>query len=142
LRFAVIRVVLTLLLGYTFALPLPRLLGIDQHWGAAGLTLSAGIAGWVEFVLLRRALHGRIGLVPYQVSRVARLWLAALAAAGVGYALKRALPIYLPVMRGPHSPLLVGPCVLIVFGAVYLLLVHLLGIAMPGTLSRLLRRRG
>ena len=142
LRFAVIRVVLTLLLGYTFALPLPRLLGIDQHWGAAGLTLSAGIAGWVEFVLLRRAMHGRIGVVPYQVSRVARLWIAGLAAAGVGYALKRALPLYLAVMRGPHSALLIGPCVLMVFGAVYLILVHLLGIAMPGTLSRLLRRRG
>ena len=31
------------------------------HWGAAGLTASAGIAGWVEFSLLRSRLNRRIG---------------------------------------------------------------------------------
>ena len=55
LRFALVRVALTIGLGYLSALPLPRLLGIDPRWGAAGLTASAGMAGWVEFVLLRRA---------------------------------------------------------------------------------------
>ncbi len=74
LNFAIIRVVLTVALGYFFALPLPRLLGIDQRWGVAGLTLSAGLAGWVEFALLRRALQARIGAVVASVSRVARLW--------------------------------------------------------------------
>ena len=63
LNFAIIRVVLTVVLGYLFALPLPRLLGIDPRWGVAGLTLSAGMAGWVEFALLRRALQARIGAV-------------------------------------------------------------------------------
>jgi putative peptidoglycan lipid II flippase len=47
LRYAVIRVALTTILGYGFAIPLPRLLGIAPEWGAAGLTASAGIAGWV-----------------------------------------------------------------------------------------------
>ncbi len=61
LRFAVVRVALTIALGYLFALPLPRALGVDQRWGAAGLTASAGIAGWIEFLLLRRALNARIG---------------------------------------------------------------------------------
>jgi putative peptidoglycan lipid II flippase len=63
LKFAVLRVALTLILGYLFALPLPPLLGIDRRWGVAGLALSAGIAGWVEFVMLRRALHQQIGVV-------------------------------------------------------------------------------
>ena len=63
LNFAIIRVALTVVLGYFFALPLPRLLGIDHRWGVAGLTLSAGMAGWVEFALLRRALQARIGEV-------------------------------------------------------------------------------
>ena len=58
LNFAIIRVVLTVTLGYLCALPLPRLLGIDSHWGVAGLTFSAGIAGWVEFALLRRGIAG------------------------------------------------------------------------------------
>ncbi|HEV8176847.1 MAG TPA: murein biosynthesis integral membrane protein MurJ, partial [Gemmatimonadales bacterium] len=49
LRFAVVRVSLTVVLGYIFAIPLPLQLGIDPRWGAAGLTVSAGLAGWIEF---------------------------------------------------------------------------------------------
>src|SRR5438874_3224995 len=48
LRYAVVRVILTTGLGYLSAIPLPPLIGIDPKWGAAGLTASAGIAGWVE----------------------------------------------------------------------------------------------
>ncbi len=53
LRYAIVRVVLTTVLGYVFAIPLPRALGVELSWGAAGLTASAGIAGWVEMLLLR-----------------------------------------------------------------------------------------
>src|SRR5205807_1964996 len=48
LRYAIVRVILTTTLGYLFAIPLPPLLGIDPKWGVAGLTVSAGIAGWIE----------------------------------------------------------------------------------------------
>src|SRR5678809_971378 len=61
LRFAIVRVTLTTILGYLFALWLPPRIGIDAHWGAAGLTASAGIAGWIEFALLRSRLNQRIG---------------------------------------------------------------------------------
>ncbi len=54
LRYAIIRVLLTAVLGYIAALWLPPLLGIPLRWGAAGLTASAGLAGWLEFALLRR----------------------------------------------------------------------------------------
>ena len=60
-RYALVRVVLTTVLGYLFAIPLPRWLGVAPAWGAAGLTASAGIAGWVEMLLLRRSLNARIG---------------------------------------------------------------------------------
>ncbi len=93
LNFAVLRVVLTLGLGYLCALPLPRMLGIDQRWGTAGLTMSAGIAGWVEFLLLRRAMHRRIGAVPSEASRIARLWLVAILCAAAGYGIKQVLLI-------------------------------------------------
>ncbi|MEP7000868.1 MAG: murein biosynthesis integral membrane protein MurJ, partial [bacterium] len=62
LWFALVRVSLTAILGYLFAFPLPRLLGLPTWTGAAGLTASAGIAGWVEFYLLRRAITSRIGV--------------------------------------------------------------------------------
>src|SRR5438067_2659521 len=60
LRYAIVRVTLTTTLGYLFAIPLPPMLGIDPKWGVAGLTVSAGIAGWIEFALLRRTLNRRI----------------------------------------------------------------------------------
>src|SRR5438128_484824 len=51
LRYAILRVWLTAVLGYLCAIPLPSMIGIDPKWGAAGLTASAGVAGWIEFAL-------------------------------------------------------------------------------------------
>ena len=81
LRFAIVRVVLTTALGYLAALPLPRLIGVEQRWGVAGLTISAGIASWVEFTLLQRGLRRRIGHVGLPVSFLIQVWIAALFAA-------------------------------------------------------------
>jgi len=131
LNFAVIRVALTLVLGYFFALPLPPLLHIDQRWGVAGLTLSAGIAGWVEFVLLRRALHRQIGVVPYSALRVVKMWLAAILAAGAGYGIKIAL--------AGHGPVLVGFCVLVPYGLIYFAVTYWMGISALDGLWRRLR---
>lgn len=136
LIFAIVRVALTVALGYLFALPLPRLLGVDRLWGVAGLTFSAGLAGWVEFSLLRRALHKRIGQVPPQLSRTLRLWVAAFVAAAAGYGAKVALPIH----AGHFTALIVGAIVLPLFGILYLALVHAMGIGTPASLQRLLRR--
>jgi putative peptidoglycan lipid II flippase len=133
LNFAIIRVGLTVGLGYLFALPLPRLLGIDQRWGVAGLTLSAGLAGWVEFALLRHALQARIGAVVASASRVARLWVGALIASACAYKVKLVLPF--------HRPELVGLCLLSIFGLGYLVCTRLLGVDAPGSLTRLLGRR-
>jgi putative peptidoglycan lipid II flippase len=132
LRFALVRVALTLCLGYLFALPLPRLLGIDHNWGVAGLTASAGIAGWVEFILLRRGLQARIGHVAFSAVRVAKLWAAALTAAAVGLLVEWRLHLGSPVLR--------GLAVLIPFGAVYLLITHVLGLS--GFLPSLRPRSG
>ena len=93
LRFAIVRVVLTTALGFFFAIPLPRLLGIDARWGAAGLTSSAGIAGWIEFLLLRSRLNRRIGSTGLPRQYVGLLWLSAAIAAGVGLLIRRELPV-------------------------------------------------
>lgn len=135
LKFAIIRVSLTLALGYVCALPLPRMLGLSQRWGAAGLTFSAGLAGWLEYYLLRRALHRGIGAVPSGISRVTRLWLVAILAAAASYGIKRVLPF--------QNPLLVGPCVLLPYCGIYLAVTHWMGIASMGAFSRffLIRNR-
>jgi len=132
LRFAVIRVTLTFALGYLFALPLPRMLGLDHRWGTAGLTFSAGLAGWLEFLLLRRGMQRRIGAVPSGASRILRLWLVAILAALIAYGIKRVLPF--------HRPLAIGPCVLIPYAVLYLAITEAMGIASMGTLNRLFRR--
>jgi putative peptidoglycan lipid II flippase len=87
LRFAIIRVLLTTALGYAAALPLPRLLGIEQRWGVAGLTVSAGIASWIEFTMLQRGLRERIGHVGVPPKFLAQVWIAALIAAAAARAL-------------------------------------------------------
>jgi putative peptidoglycan lipid II flippase len=114
LKFAVIRVALTTVLGFLCARMLPPILGVDLRYGAAGLTASAGISGWIEFLLLRRALSKRIGEAPVGAALLARLWASAIVAAAVAWAIK----IYLPI----HNPKLAAVEILIPFGAIYILL--------------------
>jgi putative peptidoglycan lipid II flippase len=115
LRFAIVRIVLTTVLGYFCAIPLPPMLGVDPRWGVAGLTASAGVSGWIEFVLLRRSLGKKIGSDPVGVGYLARLWIAAIIASGVAWAIK------LQLAPGLH-PILTAAAVLAPYGALYLLL--------------------
>ena len=59
-------------------------------WGAAGLTASAGVAGWVEMLLLRRTLNGRIGRTGLPVIFTAKLWRRPRCGAAVAWAIKTA----------------------------------------------------
>ncbi len=132
LRYAIIRVTLTTLLGYLFALPLPIALHINPKWGVAGLTASAGIAGWVEFVLLRRTLNRRIGKTGLAPGYVVKLWLAAFVAAGIGWALK--------LLVGEVHPIPLAAIVLGGYGISYFAVASALGIpASQAIVGRLLR---
>jgi putative peptidoglycan lipid II flippase len=114
LRYAVVRVVLALVLGLFFALRLPGWLGIPPRWGAAGLTASAGLAAWVEMLLLRARLNGRIGPTGLPVGYAFGLWGAAIVAAAAAWAIKLLLP--------PLHPMLTALPVLGGYGAIFLLL--------------------
>jgi putative peptidoglycan lipid II flippase len=103
LRYAILRVLLTTLLGYLFALPLPKMLGLDPRWGAAGLTVSAGISGWLEFILLRNSMARRIGKTGLPVPFVLKLWLSAGAAAAAGWAGKMIMGLYHPILLATVS---------------------------------------
>lgn len=118
LRFALIRVTLTTVLGYFFAIPLPRMLGIPPVWGAAGLTSSAGIAGWVEMLLLRRTMNERIGRTGLPGSYVAKLWTAAIVGAAAAWAVKLSIPAVPPVVA---AVLIIGPYGLIFFAMTFAL---------------------
>lgn len=125
LRYALLRVLLTTVLGYVFAIPLPRWLGIPSIWGAAGLTASAGLAGWVEMLMLRRTLNARIGRTGLDVSYVGKMWSAAIAGAAAAWLVKIVLPAMHPALM---AVLVLGP-----YGLVFLGMTFVLGI--PEALS-------
>jgi putative peptidoglycan lipid II flippase len=134
LRFAVIRVALTTILGLIFALYLPKVLGLSPSWGTAGLTSSAGLAGWVEFLLLRRGMNRKIGRTGIQVSLQLRLWASALGAGVVGYGIKMAL--------GHRHPIIDAAIILGAFGMIYFAATLTFGInEARGVLNRIRRRR-
>ena len=134
LRFAIARVVVTTALGLLFALWLPPALGIERKWGVAGLTLSSGIAAWLEYGLLKRALGARIGAIGIPGGSLLRMWLAAAAGVAVATGARFALPESLhPALRGV---LVAGP-----FGVTYFAIAAALGVTEASTLLRGIRRR-
>lgn len=135
LKFALIRIALSLILGYLCAIPLPPMLGIAPKWGVAGLTASAGVAGWLEFLLLRWKLNQRIGWTGLERKFLAQLWAMALAASLAAFTVK----IYTP-WAGPRIQALL---VLPLFGAIYLGVAYLLDMReFRGFLGMLRRRLG
>jgi putative peptidoglycan lipid II flippase len=132
LKFACVRVALTSILGYLFAIPIPHLLGIDPHWGGAGLTISFGIAGWSEFMLLRHSLSQRIGATGIPRSLTLKLWTAAVVSGAVAFASKR--------FAQTPSHIVTAAIVLGVFGLVYLAATLALKVPEATTLMRRIKR--
>ena len=134
LNYALVRVALTTVLGYIFAFYLPRWLNISEIWGAAGLTSSAGIAGWIEMALLRRRMNARIGRTGLPPAYVLKLIVAAVAGAGLAWAVKLVLP--------PLPPIVAAIPILGVYGGVYFAVTAAFRIPeISRVVSRLTRRR-
>jgi len=134
LRFAIVRVTLTTVLGYLCAIQLPPAIGIDLKWGVAGLTASAGVAGWVEFTLLRRTLNRRIGHTGLPGVLVVKLWLSAGAGAAVAWILK--------LLISPLHPVPLAIIVLGAYGITYFAVTSALGLPEARVaIARVLGRR-
>jgi putative peptidoglycan lipid II flippase len=133
LRYAIVRVVLTSGLGYLCAIWVPRWTGLDQHWGAAGLTASAGFSGWVEFALLRRGLNARIGNAGVPAGVLARLWTSAAIGAAAGWLLRP--------MVAHRNHYIAAVVVLGAYGMIYFAATYIMGVEeCAGTIRRILRR--
>ncbi len=134
--FATLRVTLTIVLGVVASLWVPGWIGIAPKWGVAGLTVSAGIAAWLEFFLLRRALARRIGDAGVGGRYVGRLWLCAAVSALPALGAKLVL--------GTGVPVVLGCVALPLYGFAYFTITSLLGVeeaqAMMGRLRRLVAR--
>ncbi|MGH9774585.1 MAG: murein biosynthesis integral membrane protein MurJ [Candidatus Acidiferrales bacterium] len=134
LKFSVVRIILTTILGYLSAVPLPPALGLNPRWGVAGLTISAGISAWVEFTLLRRALNRRIGATGLAPSFLAKIWSIALVFAALGWGIKLAV--------GIRHPLLTAVAVLVPYGLGYIATTSAIGLSEAQALWRMLLRAG
>ena len=131
--FAIVRVALSVVLGYLFAIRLPPLMGVAPAWGVAGLAASGSVAGWVEMLLLRARLNARIGPTGLAIGYTARLWASAALAAGAAWMVKLTIPL--------SQPIAVGLAVVAIYGVVYFGMT--LALRVPeasAALNRLLRR--
>lgn len=137
-RFALLRIAVAAALGSMSALLLPGWIGVEPKWGVAGLTVSAGIAAWIEYTLLRRALNARIGWTGLPAGLLPRLWGAALVSAGAGFGMKLALVAIHPVA--------VAIAVFTAYGAIYFALATALGVTeaveLPARIKNRLGVRG
>lgn len=157
LRIAMFRVILGGGLGWLMAIPLrpfliaaleamrvplPLIGGSTKALGAIGLTAASGLAGWIEFMLLRGALAKRGGVASVESSYLIRLWAAAIPAGVAGALFYRFitpriasyLPDFLPHIRD-------GIIVCGIFGIVYFATGIVLGVPEArATLGRFLLR--
>lgn len=134
LYFALARVALSTTLGYLAAVHLPAAIGIEDRWGAATLTAASGLAGWVEYSLLRFQLNRKIGKTGLASSYAAKVWLSAAIGAALGWAVKINIPAVHPIIL---AALVLGP-----FGVAYFAVAYLLKIEQSKTtIDRLLKKR-
>ena len=133
---ALVRVALTGIAGWLFALPIREAAGYSEMWGAFSLTASAGFAAWIEFLLLRAWLARRIGRVPIPT----KLGLGALAAASVAGAIAYGAGQLALHANAKHwaAALVAIP----VFGVIYLAIMAIARVPeVNGLTRRFLRRR-
>ena len=105
LRFALVRLLLTAVLGVAGAFLLPRAFGLEARWGAVALTASAGVAGWIEFRLLKKNMDKRIGRTGVSAGSMVKLWAAASVAAGIAAGVEWAMAGVAPI---PTAVLAIG----------------------------------
>lgn len=122
LNFAVARVTLAGVLGWFSALMLPPVFGVHPMYGAAGLALSAGFAGWVEFFFLRRKLEKRIGDTRLKTGSLKPLWASAIVAGATALAVK------IPFREEGLSVFSGSVLALTVYGSAYLVMTSRLGV--------------
>lgn len=133
-RWALVRMGVGIALGLLAALVVVPAFGIEPRLGVAGLMLGGGMAGWLEFALLKRSLERRLGPLRVGGRRVAALW---------GMAAMAAVIAWVPLAAGvlQWQPLAGGLLVLAVFGTAYLAVSWILGVPEARHIAGALRRR-
>lgn len=152
LKFAVVRVVLGIGLGFVAVRLLPGWLGLPFELGTAGVTATTAATAWLECWLLKRRLAATVGAVAGTARTHRLIWLAALVA-GVCALVPRVLAVWQfgaesvgewggQVLPPPQVPVVVmAPLCLGIFGLVYFALSASLGIAQARAVFRRISSR-
>lgn len=133
LKYAIVRLIVSVALGLVFAFGFPRWFGLDPRLGAAGLTFASALAGWVEFTLLKRRLAQMIGPAPMRRQYLLTIWSVAVIAAGITWFSKFLIPYGSTVI---YAVFMLG-----IYGVTYLALTSLLKVPAAQSLMSNLRRR-
>ncbi|HET6411700.1 MAG TPA: murein biosynthesis integral membrane protein MurJ [Anaeromyxobacter sp.] len=153
LLFALVRLALTAGLAWWSAVRMPDALGVPREVGLVGITATTGVAAWVEYALLRRALGRRIGATGLAARTFLRLWGSAAIAGAAGLAVKALLVgLYgpMPGLAGQWGggflppprlhPVLAAVPILATYGALYLALALFTAPGGPGAALQRVRR--
>jgi putative peptidoglycan lipid II flippase len=87
-RIAILRLAVGAVAGVVGALWAADMLGLDARWKVAALVFASGVAAWVEFALLRRAVARRLGLGHADMGQAIRVTAACAVSAAVAVALR------------------------------------------------------
>ncbi len=114
LRFALVRVTLGAALGGTGVFLFTHQSAVDPRFAIFALTGGSGLAAWVEYQLLRRAITRRVGPSGVPVRRQLALWALALAAGLLAFGTR------LPLQAEGFPAVIQAAAAVGMFGLVYL----------------------
>jgi putative peptidoglycan lipid II flippase len=123
LNFAIVRIFFTTILGYLFAFKFAPMITNDPVYATAGLTSSAGLSGWIEFMLLKNKLNSIIGETGVNWRYQSKLWGAALIASSIGLSIKWFIPLHILTLPIPRAIIILG-----VFGVLYFAITYMINI--------------
>lgn len=121
LKISCVRMVVAVSLGLFAAVKLPALAGYAKIYGTVGLAGASGLAGWLEYILLKSRLEARIGKIRPSARAQNRAAFAAGLAGVMAFSVKIALVDF-------NRPIVSAVVVLGSFGAIYFIVGALLGI--------------
>lgn len=135
LKFAIIRVFSTTLLGVLFAFYLPKVFGLEARWGTPGLTASAGLAGWIEFYYLRKALNQIVGPTGLTLKFQGKVWSLAFMSGGFASAVVHLF------LRSDMGVILKALIAVIIYGVLYFSLGYYFKIEQAQSILKKIQRR-
>ena len=128
MRFAMVRVAVSISLGWMLALRVPGMLGLETRWGVVGITLAASAAAWIEWYLLRSRLPEGLRHRDPPVRHIAAILLGAVLAAFLGTLTRQTM--------GTLHPIPLAVIVLGAYGIAYLALTWLFRVPQARALTK------